>query len=435
MTRVLVAALAIVASSFAGAVPATQVSALETPSVTVRLLDSAGADLSDNEPFANTSARAAATVASAAGVPAGTVTMLRYASAGCAGTPVIDAGLPLAPTTVDTQYETTLSNNAGWDSATAWISNGTPQFDTNWFGSLFMGTDNGFFSSSAAGLRFTGLPLRSGDTVNDARLMLRMRRSRPGTANENWGMWTTQMVVDSDGNGDFAGLTRASFFNRFDSDYVSWRVDYVFGQYDPFASGGGAVHIPSPQIASLVDARISSPTWAEGASIAFGIINQASVPIAEAQLIDVPDEARLYIAWTRHTPAGAAAAPSFALQPGAVSLRAQYSGDAANSAATSACLDVAVSPADADRDGYSDAAEMAIGTHPQTFCAIMRADVDGDGTVTILDLSRVAGSFGKGVPPAPWRLDQEPPATRDGFISILDLARMAAQFQRPVDAC
>ncbi len=64
-------------------------------------------------------------------------------------------------------------------------------------------------------------------------------------------------------------------------------------------------------------------------------------------------------------------------------------------------------------------------------CPIQRADVDGDGQVSILDLAAVAGDFLETVPPAPARYDQD----GDGVISILDLATMASYFLQPVTAC
>ncbi len=92
---------------------------------------------------------------------------------------------------------------------------------------------------------------------------------------------------------------------------------------------------------------------------------------------------------------------------------------------------VSVSPPDSDGDGYSDAAEVAIGKDPFTYCGVMRADVDGDGVVTILDLSRVAKWYGQAVPPAPKRLTQG----TDLQISILDLAKMASYYFQPVSVC
>ena len=63
---------------------------------------------------------------------------------------------------------------------------------------------------------------------------------------------------------------------------------------------------------------------------------------------------------------------------------------------------------------------MALGKDPLVYCPIMRADVDGDGQVSILDLAQVAGQFLETVPPAPARLDQGPPP-RDNTVDILVL--------------
>jgi uncharacterized repeat protein (TIGR01451 family) len=106
-----------------------------------------------------------------------------------------------------------------------------------------------------------------------------------------------------------------------------------------------------------------------------------------------------------------------------------------NTSQFSACASVAARscPGDTDCDGYSDAQEVAIGHDPFIYCAIMRADVDGDGLISILDLSRVARYFGQYVPPAPARYDQGPPF--DHQISILDLSAMARQFGKNISVC
>ncbi len=91
--------------------------------------------------------------------------------------------------------------------------------------------------------------------------------------------------------------------------------------------------------------------------------------------------------------------------------------------------------ADTDRDGYSDGRENALGTNPISYCAVMRADVNGDGTANILDLSVAAGAFTKTVPPAPQRYDQGPPSSFDNVINILDLTRIAGVYQDVVAQC
>lgn len=111
----------------------------------------------------------------------------------------------------------------------------------------------------------------------------------------------------------------------------------------------------------------------------------------------------------------------------------QTNSDGANSAAGrpgedtdgDACDD------DDDGDGYSDARETAMGHNPTSYCVIMRADVDGDSNITILDLSMAASAFNKSIPPANPRLDQD----GDSAVTILDLSRMAGSYQRATTAC
>ncbi len=91
-------------------------------------------------------------------------------------------------------------------------------------------------------------------------------------------------------------------------------------------------------------------------------------------------------------------------------------------------------------DGYTNAQHTAIGKNPALYCAIMRADVDGDGVVSILDLVQVAQKYGQAVPPNPsntgidtgiQRLNQD----GDSQISILDLVRVASYYTQPVTNC
>jgi hypothetical protein len=87
--------------------------------------------------------------------------------------------------------------------------------------------------------------------------------------------------------------------------------------------------------------------------------------------------------------------------------------------------------ADTDGDGYTDKQEIDMGKDANTYCQTMRADVDGDGAVSILDLTRVAKYFAQTVPPAPARYDED----GDNKISILDLTKMAQVFTQHVSAC
>lgn len=126
-------------------------------------------------------------------------------------------------------------------------------------------------------------------------------------------------------------------------------------------------------------------------------------------------------------------APYASLQPGSIAFDSDgtlYVGDFTNSRVRTV-FGVAL---DTDQDGYTDLQEGAIAKDAQTYCSIMRADVDGDGSVTILDLSRVATFFGQAVPPAPPRYRQGPPPFGAG-ISILDLSKMAMRFGQSVSNC
>lgn len=86
---------------------------------------------------------------------------------------------------------------------------------------------------------------------------------------------------------------------------------------------------------------------------------------------------------------------------------------------------------DISGDGYGNAAKQALGKNLLVYCPIIRADVDGDGTVSILDLARDALKFGQTVTQATERLNQD----ADNVISILDLAKMASVFGKPVTQC
>jgi len=88
---------------------------------------------------------------------------------------------------------------------------------------------------------------------------------------------------------------------------------------------------------------------------------------------------------------------------------------------------------DSDGDGYTDAQEIALGKNPNVYCAIMRADVNGDGVVNGLDLGTLALFFTQTVPPAPARIDQGRPP--DGMINGIDLGAMTLVFTQNVSAC
>ena len=72
-----------------------------------------------------------------------------------------------------------------------------------------------------------------------------------------------------------------------------------------------------------------------------------------------------------------------------------------------------------------------MGYDPLSYCRIMRADLDGDHVVSILDLTIVANFFAQQIPPAPERRNQD-----NGMsISILDLTLMAQVFTQSITLC
>ena len=91
-------------------------------------------------------------------------------------------------------------------------------------------------------------------------------------------------------------------------------------------------------------------------------------------------------------------------------------------------------------DGYLDAQKVTLGKNVTAFCALMRADVNSDGIVNILDLAKIAERYLQPVPaldPANGldsgiqRLSQN----ADPVINILDLAKAAGMYQGPVSGC
>jgi hypothetical protein len=86
---------------------------------------------------------------------------------------------------------------------------------------------------------------------------------------------------------------------------------------------------------------------------------------------------------------------------------------------------------DVSGDGYGNVKKSLLGKDLATYCSIMRADVDADGSVSILDLAGVAAVFSQTVPPAPARYQQ----TAAASISILDLSKMASLFGKPASLC
>ena len=113
-------------------------------------------------------------------------------------------------------------------------------------------------------------------------------------------------------------------------------------------------------------------------------------------------------------------------------LVAQTNTDAPNTAANRPGTDALADPCDPDKDGdgYTTAQEAAVAPAKSdlSYCATMRADVDGDLGVSILDLTKVAQFFSQTTATAPERYKQD----ADNSISILDLTRMANVFTKHV---
>lgn len=372
-----------------------------------------------------------ATITGAGAAPTGIVRFRTYDGAGCAGVAAAEQSAALTTGTEPVSHSIEISNAAGDDSATIWSSPAGSEFATDWFGSVFMGTDPPFFSHSGAGWRFTGVPLTASDTIDSAYLRLRIAKSRPNLSSETFGTWRTAIRVDAASGANFAGLNNSAFVGRFGSGGVPWQVPYSLAQPDPFGTQQGATYAQTPDIAALVASRTSGASWSSGSALVVGILDDASPPTAEAQVVDAPDNVRLHIDWTSYEPVARAESLAFTATAAARSYRVHYDGDALYGAGDGPCVAANVTPPDADRDGYSDAAEVALGKDPNAYCGMMRADVDADGVVSILDLSRVAQWFGQSAPPAPGRYLQD----ADAAISILDLARMAQDFLKNVSVC
>ncbi|MBI5288588.1 MAG: hypothetical protein HY873_06410 [Chloroflexi bacterium] len=83
---------------------------------------------------------------------------------------------------------------------------------------------------------------------------------------------------------------------------------------------------------------------------------------------------------------------------------------------------------DSDGDGYLDAAEAGIGEDPYTYCKIIRADVNRDGTVNSGDQLRVVLEQ---FHPSTLRFDQN----GDGQVNSGDVLAVRMQFGQPVSAC
>lgn len=431
MRRILIGVVAVLAATTGSALPATA-AGTAAPLIFAEISDDAGIVLTGSDAAEESPLHVNVVATGSETAPTGIANIRAYEGSACAGPASREQAISLAAGTKPIPHSTDISNLGGWDSATIWSSQAGDGFGTDWFGSVFMGTDPPFFSHSGAGWRFTGVPLSPDDSIVSARLLLRIKRSRPNLASETFGRWTTAIRVDPvDGSG-FSELDHDSFLARFVAGGVPWQIAYSLAEGDPFATQQATLYASSPDISNLVAARVGSASWgAPDDSVVIGILDNASPATAEAQIVDAPDNVRLHIDWTSPQPAGVAASAPVAELPGAHSYRVHYGGDGVYAATDSGCMAIEVTLTDGDGDGYGDVIEDQLGKDPGTYCAVMRADVDGDGSVSILDLSRGAQRFGESAPPAPRRLLQD----GDTRISILGLSRMASHFSESTASC
>src|SRR6266542_5820368 len=88
-----------------------------------------------------------------------------------------------------------------------------------------------------------------------------------------------------------------------------------------------------------------------------------------------------------------------------------------------------VSNQDSDGDGFTNGVESSAGTDPFLACGVdaWPADINNDDFSDGTDITIIAGSFGKAVPPAPARHHLAPDPV-DGFVDGTDITRMAGFF-------
>lgn len=319
----------------AGAAPAT---------VETEVLDSAGIVLTGAMVAAGQPVRLRAVVRGGEILPTGSATFAWYDNATCGGDSSDLGGAALTIGVQDIDESADVANTAGWDSATSWNANGVDQFATNWFGGLFAGNDNSFFTSSSMAWRFTSLALSRGDTVHRAYLLLRIRKTRPSLASEGTWTWKTVLATDTRSGADFAGETRLSFLARFNARGATWRVPLTPAVVDAFGTSNGAEYAQTADLGPLVQTRIADDTWTKGGAIAIGVLNDGTSGIAEAEVIDQPANAVLHIEWTHAQPVGIATSLVFTPSLGAHSYRARYTGDGTYAASGGPCMPLSVIP-------------------------------------------------------------------------------------------
>jgi hypothetical protein len=120
-----------------------------------------------------------------------------------------------------------------------------------------------------------------------------------------------------------------------------WEMPLSSAVLDPFGTNDGAAYAQGPDVAPLIVSRIGDPGWSAGGDVVVGIINNGTVGIAEAEVVDQPDYVRLHVEWSAPEAVGVGETPAFAPAAGVHSYRAHYGGDGAYAAADGPCMTLA----------------------------------------------------------------------------------------------
>ena len=170
--------------------------------------------------------------------------------------------------------------------------------------------------------------------------------------------------------------------------------------------------------------HLSGYAWAENAGwISFSCQNQATCGTANYGVTITN-----YGLTTRHSQSGLFAGYAWGENLGWISFNCSNDGSCGT-----VQFAVQTGAPDSDGDGYTDTQEVQLGKQPFSYCAIMRADITGDGVVNLLDLRQLALVFTQSTPPASARAQLNNPD--DAHIDGLDLLVMASVYTEPVSLC
>jgi hypothetical protein len=228
----------------------------------------------------------------------------------------------------------------------------------------------------------------------------------------------------------FAGSTTRTLGNR---------IDLVLDRFGVNVDGGEEAS-PTPTVTLAPTGTVTptptptptataTPTQTPTASATATLTAATATPTPEPPTVTLTPTGTLTPTPTATaTPTQTPTASATATPTGTVTPTPTPTASATATATPTATVDPTL---DSSGDGYTDVEKIALGTDPLHYCAIMRADVDHDGNVSIIDLSLVAGAFGQTIPPADERLDQN----ADNVITIGDLGLQAGVFGSSVMEC